>query len=348
MKRPVLFLFALLTALAMQAQITLTSASVANVGATFVTATDFDLPPGFSIGPPGTAQIWDFSQLNQDDYDTISFIDPATTPYGADFPSANRAVMQGGALDGYAYFELTASSFSLLGFAADPFQTGTPFVIYQNPPQVNGVFPFTYGDSFGGTSSYSVTLDGATVGLPVDSVRFTSTVTNAVTGDAWGDLTLWGGTYACLRTKDIVTTNDVIEAQVFGFWAPVEDTTYTDSIFRWFDNTKGYILAEARYIAGVLEEIEYVDPNPVAIDPAYLAAIQVFPNPASERVIVQTELSEVKTVELYNLQGQRLRTVPSSPGRTEIPLQDIAPGVILVQCLNSEGVALRSQKIVVR
>lgn len=348
MKRPVLFLFALLTALGVQAQITLTSASVANVGATFVVGTDNDLGPGYSIGQAGTAQTWDFSQLNQDAYDTISFVDPTTTPYGADFPTANRAVEQGGGVGGFAYFTLSTDSFNLLGFAADPFQTGTPFVVRQTPAQVSGVFPFTYGDSFGGTSAYSIALDGATVGAPVDSVRFTSTVTNAVTCDAWGDLILWSGTFNSLRTKDIVTTHDVIEVQVFGFWTPFQDTTYTDSVFRWFDNTKGYTLAQARYVGGVLEEIEYVDPNPVAIDPAYLTAIQVFPNPASERIIVQTELSEVKTVALYNLQGQLLRSVPSAAGRTEIPLDDIAPGIVLVQCLSAEGVALRSQKVVVR
>lgn len=348
MKKRILFLFALLTAFGLQAQITLDSSSVGNIGTSYFVGVDTLLDGGFTIGQPGTALTWDFSQLNQDEYDTIYFRDPAATPYGADFPNANRAVEQASGAGAYAYFVLSADSFNLLGVAADPFQTGNPFIVRQIPPVASGVFPFTYGGTFSSTSTYRVTLDGASVGAPVDSIRLTSTSTRDVVCDAWGDLILWSGTFPALRSKEIATTHDIIEVQFFGFWSPFQDTIYTDSTFRWNDNAKGYTLAEARYIGGVLEDITYVDPNPVAISPAYLMAIQVYPNPATDRVIVQTELEEVKTVELYSLQGQLLRRVPVSGLRTELDLQGITPGVVLLQALDDQGRALRAQKIIVR
>jgi hypothetical protein len=347
MKKQLLFLLLLLISFGVQAQLTLSNTSVGNVGDVFFLGTDTSLAPGY-IGQGGANQTWDFSQLNQDEYDSIYFRDPSTTPYGADFPNANRAVEQASAPGAFAYFTLSAVSFDLLGFAADPFQTGSPFIIRQTPSVTSGSFPYTFGDSFGGTSSYSISIEGAAVGAPVDSIRFTSTVTRNVTCDGWGDLILWSGTFPSLRSKEVTTTNDVTEVLFFGFWSPFQDTTYTDSTFRWNDNTKGYTLAEARYIGGILDDITYIDPNPVAINPAYLSAIQIFPNPATEQVIVQTELSEVATVELYSLQGQLLRTVPVRGLRTEVSLEGVAPGIVLLKTLDAQGNALRTQKVMVR
>jgi hypothetical protein len=348
MKKRILFLVALLMTFCAQAQITLDSSSVGNIGDIFYLGVDTEFDASFSIGNPGTNQTWDFSQLNQDDYDTLFIVDPSSTPYGADFPNANRAVEQGTGTGAYAYFVLSADSFNLLGVAADPFQTGSPFIVRQNPPVASGVFPFTYGGTFNSNSTYTVTLEGAAVGAPVDSIRLTSNSIRDVVCDGWGDLILWSGTFPSLRTKEIVTTHDQIEILFFGIWSPFQDTTYTDSTFRWNDNTKGYTLAEASYIGGVLDDITYVDPNPVAISPAYLHAIQVFPNPATERVIVQTELSEVKTVELYSLQGQLLRSMPITGLRTEVDLEGIAPGVVLLKAIDQQGLTLRSQKLIVR
>lgn len=350
MKKGLLFAFSLLAAGSLSAQITLDSTSIASVGETFVLGVDTSLAAGYDIGQPGTNLTWDFSQLNQDEYDTIRFVDPSSTPYGGDYPNANLAVEQASMGAGaYAYFELTAAKFDLLGFAADPFQMGTPFIVRQNPALTTAVFPANYGDTYRDTSSYSVTLDGAIIGIPgVDSVRYTSSSEYDVVYDSWGTMILWGGSYSALRSKEVRNTRDMVDIQFFGSWTNFQDTSYTDSTFRWMNDTKGYFLAEARYIGGVLDDISYLDPNPVSVKNALVGGVQIFPNPASERIVVVSDAVAAERVELYNLQGQLVRAVAVDGVRNEVSLEGLRSGWLLVRVFGENGVVLDAKKVLVK
>jgi|GEM_PF-2317549 hypothetical protein len=349
MKRLFLFLASACLLGFTQAQITLDSSSVGQPGSVYIVAQDTVLPVGYNLGTPGTNLTWDFSQLNQDVYDTVTYADPDNTPFGADYPSANLCISRGSNGMGYAYFEKTAATFSLLGFAADPFMSGNPFIIRQTPPSLSGIFPWTYQSSLSDTSTFSVRIDGTFLGVAgVDSVEFISTTEREVVCDSWGDLILWGNTYSALRNKEVRNTRDLTNVRFFGFWTNFQDTSYTDSSFIWLNNTKGYTLAQADYQGGVLVRIEYQDANPVAMDAGLAGEVVVYPNPAHDRVTIQSSLDEIATVRLFSLNGKLLREVEMNLQRAELNLQGLAPGIYLLQGLDMNQGTRMQRKLVVR
>lgn len=60
-----------------------------------------------------------------------------------------------------------------------------------------------------------------------------------------------------------------------------------------------------------------------------LAGVRVFPNPAVGQWTVTAEQT-IEKVELYNLQGQLLRSVDSNGSRVEIDAEDLAPGAYVL------------------
>ena len=91
------------------AQITVTDANLMNVGDIIYQAYDEMPAPSISVGNVGPNQVWDFSTLQAQEYDTTEFIDPAGTPYGADHPSANLCIYDDG-----EYFVLDGKKVSVI------------------------------------------------------------------------------------------------------------------------------------------------------------------------------------------------------------------------------------------
>ena len=332
-----------------QAQITLSSSSVGPIGSTYYVGVDTSLDVGYDIGMPGTNLTWDFTLLNQDYYDTIMYLDPANTPSGPDFPTANLSVSRSSDPSAYAYFDKSTTEFNLLGFAADPFQTTVPLIAQQNPPATSAVFPWTYMSTLADTSGFSIRIDGSFLGFPgVDSVEIVSESMTYTNCDSWGNLMLWGNSYSALRNRGITTTHDLVNARFFGSWTNFQDTTYTDSTFTWLNDTKGYTLAEAKFIGGVLDEIIYQDANPVGINRLIDRATLVYPNPTTSNVIIRNDLGSIHTVRVWDVSGKLIHTQPMNGTQTEINLAGIAPGLLLIQGLDENGAAVMSRKLVLR
>jgi len=64
-----------------------------------------------------------------------------------------------------------------------------------------------------------------------------------------------------------------------------------------------------------------------------------YPNPASEKVTVNTDLPEHSVISIYNLQGQLLLQQPVQPGKTDIDISDLAKGVYILRLYSNAGVA---------
>lgn len=173
------------------AQITIDSTDYASVGDTILIAVD-SFPTGVMVGDTGM-QTWDFTDLTIDAYDTIMFIDPASTTFGSDFPSSNMA------LDDEQMIIYTTSSASQVivdGIAGDVTGMGIVLSIQLDPTQTLIEFPSTYGSNFLDTSKYVITLDAAPLGIPdtsIDSVRINGTTYITSEINAFGIVTLPSG-----------------------------------------------------------------------------------------------------------------------------------------------------------
>ena len=212
------FLPLLLAAGFSNAQITLSQSDFASVGDTVFLATDATIS-GTNVGTAGaSAQIWNFTHFNIESMDTLLFVAPGSAVGGADFPSANVALVTG---QTSTFFNKTSTSVQILGNggAAAGFGFSAPFA----PPYNILTYPTSVGTSIHAVSGFDVTeyigLDTTatvpfvgSIHVVLDSVRFKRELTSDITFDAHGNVGLPIGSYPALRSYNVQVNNDTIYA----------------------------------------------------------------------------------------------------------------------------------------
>lgn len=330
-----------------QGQVTLTSADVGAIGTKFFMQIDTNGGAGLDLLTAGTNRSWDFTSLLPGLTDTIEFLDPATTGYGADFPTANLSIYQAD-LNGYAFLNSNSNSLEIIGFAGDPANLGATFILPQTDPLQVATFPFTYQDNFSDLSIVDGSF-GFTAFPPADSGRIKSHADRALQADAWGELALPGAVYNVLRVKEITTTSDSIWIHIpFLGWNLFSDTTYTDSTFSWWGNGLGYILCEIAYSGGDISRITYQNPNQVSAAPIQTGIHSIFPNPAGERLHIRQDAPKPIQAQIYNLQGQLLRSKRQDGREVEVELEGLPEGAYMLRIMDKAGTPLHSEPFLIR
>lgn len=250
------------------AQITFVSTDLPTPLATLPNAVD-TVPVGFTAGPKGANQTWNFAGLVQDIAENSQHKVPSTTPYAADFPGTTHAITTDNS--NYGYFTNTSGAFTCKGIAGPLLGAGTTPVSVQFSPTFDLYrFPTNYNNKFTGTYGFQQEASGSSVGQPVDKVRLTFTSTYFDTIDAWGTVITPTGSYQALRQKRVEQTRTIIEAKIFSFspWTPVDDIRDTTTTYTWIaKETKGPVLTIAYNTnTGAISRITYslTPPAPVA------------------------------------------------------------------------------------
>ncbi len=337
--------FALLAFVA-QAQPTLTQAAVGAVGSTYYMGIQDTFLPTDNVGSAGAGQTWDMSSLQVNGLDTIWFVSPSSSPYAAGFPTSNLALRQASLGDGIAFLESNVGFLDLLGLASDLLNTGTPIVVNQNPPSRVAQFPFTYQNTFNGTTNIDVTIDASGFGIPlVDSARYQNTQVRNLVADGYGTLILPSGTFNnVLRVKEINNQHTTILVHTFFGWSTYQDSLFTDSTFTWWNDTKGYYLAQAAYIGGALSTIRYQDPVIVGRPEPRENAFHVYPNPAANRVFIDTD-GKVYELRITDLQGRVVARQKLSGVHAEVNVGELPRGYYMYALLDKNGLARQSGKL---
>lgn len=347
MRTSVLFpLFALLAS-GVAAQPILDQTAVGQVGSTYYMGIQDTFGPGFNLGGAGSNQTWDFSSLWVNDTDTVWFIDPDSSNYGAQFPTANLVIKQASLGDGEAFLQSAPGYLDLLGLAADLLNTGSPIVVHQNPPSRIAQFPFTYLDSYSGVAVIDVTEDASSLGIPfVDSARYKNVLNRNAVADGYGTLTLPAGTYTnALRVKEINHQVDSIWIHTFLGWSLYQDSSYTDSTFTWWNGSKGYFLAQAVYEGPNLGSIEYQDPVIVGKPDVGARLFAVYPNPALNRLSIDTD-GRTYELRIHDLQGRLVAQEEVVGTHAELEVGGFQRGYYLYSVLDQRGTVLQSGKLV--
>ena len=261
-----LTVFSMMASVSM-AQITIDSTDMPGIGDTAIMGID-TIAPALMVGDTGS-QTWDFSTIQIDNFDTVRYVDPTTTPYTADFPNADLAIE--GATN--TYQTLDASALISIGQAgADPFGAGVIVSAPFNPTQTIVTLPSTHGTTFSGTTGFDQIINTQPLGLPVpdiDSIRLVHSSSYTSVFDAYGNLTTSTATYATIRELYTEQTVDSIFAYcsnpvgcnvfiatlpfgwgfvpsavtqlIVGLDNPAIDTTYT---YKWWANGEDVPVAE--------------------------------------------------------------------------------------------------------
>ncbi|RQV94043.1 T9SS C-terminal target domain-containing protein [bacterium] len=207
---------------ALHAQITITQSDVPAVGQTL----QYESVPGLvevNLGAAGPNQTWVLPDYDWDAPYPVDVINPSTTPYANDFPTANRCLYgfnDDFGVEGlmYNYQRIAANGVYYLGLVvlAD---TLTQTFIFPNEAFF-APLPLTYGASWTTVSYWEVEWNGFQV------TRVDSSVKSV---DAWGTVQTEEGNFATLR---VYSQN----WSTLHLPSPLPPQTVRDISFTWFSD----------------------------------------------------------------------------------------------------------------
>lgn len=223
-------------------------------------------------GTPGISQTWDFSSLTTDSLIQISFVDPATTPDAASFPTATIAADDDSAM-AYSMFNSTGGQF--LGLSL----TGLGTIVYSDPMQMV-VYPATYLTSWTDAFAANFSLGG----FPVTR---TGTITAEV--DGYGTMIMPYGTLTDVLRASYV--EDHVDDNGFGATSFHHVYTYFLQAGTHYPVVDIYSITVTPAFgpATTVEGTHWLvaGPQSVTSTAAMSEMFSVYPVPAHERLIVE-------------------------------------------------------------
>ncbi len=348
MKKILLSTIALLFALILNAQITLTSADLPSVGDAFISVIDSNSISADTLTPGanGANLSWDFSNLQNTNYDTVLFIDPASTPYAADFPSANLVQKTRGS---YSFLNKTSSILEAVGVLFDTLKINFSdnLTFFQ--------LPTNYGDNFTDDAMFSTKMRYDTTvtvnGFPItiDSVRLKRNITYTRDVTGWGSLTTPTSTYNdILKTKahEIDIDSLWMHSTTLG-WVPVQNSKDSTDTYEWFTNGIGYSLLTLEYKHDTLTNAEYFYATTVGIKNNTISStnITVYPNPVKD-IINFSSNNKINSIEIFDITGKTVIVKNKiDKNITQINVSNLDNGIYFYKIIDVNG-NIKTKKII--
>lgn len=227
------FFFSVLffTAAGLYAQITVTSATFPVAGDTLKMAID-NSPAGIvALTPPGGNQTWDFSSLEADATQNIIYRPASEGSVGAQLPDA--VLFTHPLPNPEEYYKATPSTIEFMAHnGPDPYDIGFNALFNYHPPVVERRAPVNFFDIHQISSGLlepfppEVFPPAFLAALPVtpDSLRYRIAISRLDVVDAWGSLSIPGGTYNVLREKRTLYRESRMDAKVSPLgWLDITD-----------------------------------------------------------------------------------------------------------------------------
>ncbi|MEL7341981.1 MAG: T9SS type A sorting domain-containing protein, partial [Bacteroidota bacterium] len=300
---------------------------------------EFQTTPYRAPGQGGGMIVWDYSDAVNQGLRNTYIVDPATAPNAANFPEANRALEDGGALE-YSLF--TDSSYVRLGI-----NSPAGVLIDYTVPETLLQYPLQYEDTFQSSFSAQYVANGI--------ITYRSGTVNGKY-DAYGTLILpWGTINDVVRVNVLTQYRDSIN----NFGTPFVTTTTINSYL---------ILKEGNdfQLVGLYEVNDGMNISQSAViqsEPTYATNIEdgallgsgmeVYPNPVKDQVSLKLDLEQSvdATLLIENQLGQVVKVLDNtqlSAGtqHMQYTVSDLSAGVYFL-CLQSENGSLR-QKLIKR
>ncbi|MBN2682571.1 MAG: T9SS type A sorting domain-containing protein [Bacteroidales bacterium] len=329
----IIFSFLLVTSIA-NSQITIASENLPEQGVIVYLAQDSLPDASIQPGAAGTDLTWDFSALVVKSQDTMTFVNPSASPHDAAFSTDNLAALMEG--DMWAYFNKSSSVFETVGVVGDVFGVGIPLTIAFEPAEKLMVFPFTYPETFTGTTGFEVI---------VDTIKAEQTANYSVVCDAWGTIITPSGTFQAIRTYKTKIETTVIYLLYGSFWVPVNTTTDTTYTYDWWSNNSSakfpVVSFEWLPSEGVIDgDVEFLQNTILGFEkPVANNQINVFPNPSNGEIFIDAPINS--TVEIFNPQGKLVYSQNNVSGNTEISFESNCKGLFLVRIISDNNLTFK-------
>lgn len=360
MKKKILSLASLLSvgAIALHAQITLNSTHIVSVGAAVEQSVD-TIPGAITIGSSGANQTWNYTSMNQDYIDTLTFSNPASFPGAASFPSANMGLTVSSQPDVWQF--LNKSSAGLFVVGQTMIQQAQQIEMAYTATIIT--FPSTMGTTFSG--SWSGQIAQLFVGqLGIDSARITRGATTSSVIDAWGNLTTPLGTFASLRQNVNETTVDTTWILQSGTWSIIDPFTAsligvqpiafdtTNTARWWTDNPASkFPLLEMNYDnGGTVNRVSWQKSSPtVGLNELKASSnFNVYPNPTKDVVTFATNVANNSEIAIMDITGKTIKTITFNTTKQAIDVSGFDSGIYFYTIRDRvSGKVLRNNKIIV-
>jgi Secretion system C-terminal sorting domain len=360
----------------LQAQITVTSASFPAVGDTLRTTFDA-LPGNIDILSPGGDKVWDFTSLAGINQQTV--VRAANTgTFFSSFPIADVLLGEPGGNTGELYYNKTANVYELLGYVGpDPANFGIN-ILARMVPSLPERRAMQFLDVHDPESDIQVTFSADLIPgniidsfpLSPDSIRFLIAIDRLDVVDAWGELSIPGGTFPVLKEKRFEERETRMEVLVgigpFAQWFDVTDLIGLDFLGK--DTT----LTHHFYSNTEKEAIAIVTVDPLtqdAINVTYKslqnqstgvnnyvdrgkADIFAYPNPAVNDVRfdfinLANDTYELKIFNILGVEVFRKRYVINDRLTVKMDLSNMRKGTYLYSLVNSKGKPITTKRLVV-
>lgn len=281
---------------------------------------------GIVPGPGGTAQEWNFEDLN---VEALSQTENYIAPFVTNPPIANQTTVSGDSINGFSFYQNTNNNYNMLGIADSGLVTVTP---YSNPMTLI-TFPFSK-DSVS-TDNFAFVAD-----FQGTAVNVTGTVNTIA--DGTGNLLLPQGAFNnVLRVKyTIIGTGTYL----------LFSATQTQIIYEWYDGIYKFPLLRIENITttdpfggpDIVEKyIKLKDTGPASINSvAHNVNFNLAPNPAHEQVNIKLnnfKISQTKII-ITNAVGQLVyenNNVHSQLSNLNISTSDLEKGVYFVSVIQN-------------
>lgn len=266
-----------------------------------VVARSYGVVPG--IAQSGTAVLWDLSAVSYTEIGTTtdSVLDPAATPYAADYPGATHAVRL---VDQFGYYRIESTGVDDLGYRLSP--TGSSFV-YSDPAHIVQ-FPSVVGESWS-----DATQSGSTI------------TTLTVTLLAEGELRLADGTI-----PDAV----LVRREYVGPSSTATSTTW----FRRSDALRplGNLLANGSVIVRAP-----VDLLTAVEESSKLLEVTVLPNPCTDLLSIWLTQAAGVDLQLCDGSGRAVLSQRSNSGLVYMDLSTLPKGLYVLRVVQGSASTVR-------
>lgn len=344
------------------AQITVTNAVFPAAGDSLKTASDLD-PQGITVTGPGGPFTWDYSGLNADARQASYFQPAANGANAAQYPGADLVVID--EFVGETYFDVTATSVNVLGISGSGFAGGFPIQanLRYSPPLQEQHAPLTFPNVFNANSSLALAFSTDqlpseildSLGVPsglLDSIRIRFTIARNDFIDAFGTMSIPGGTYNVLRQKRTDYTDTRIDIHTILGWQDITDLLGQFGGFGR-DTTISYQFisgTEKALIAAVTMDSTGLVPASVDFKDNGAASavwdltgprvdVVVSPNPAAD--VATFRLANVLpgqyTIHLFDATGHPVQAQRLTSDREAIPLARLGNGMYVYRMTDQQG-----------
>ena len=376
--KTILFLFLITTTLS--AQITVTNATFPVAGDTLKLA--YASNPQFAISvytPPGGGQTWDLSGLQIGETKDIIFKPADQGVVGAQVPGAELFAVQSPNTE--QYYNVTPTSFeSQAYYGTVPYDIVANHVFDYAPPFPERNAPLNFFDIRAASSSIletfvptdfspqlMISLAAFINPAIIDSMRYRVSTSIIETVDAYGSMTIPGGTYDVLREKRILYRGTHMDAKVpvlgwldisdearqAGFYGLVVDTIPSFQFYNDVAKEPIAIVTLTSYqniVTEVVFKNNSVTSGTAPVDAAH-PSITISPNPASDEATISFKDFEPGPYHLVmtDARGQIVQesTVQINDNTTEqLNLVGLLPGMYIVTIYDEHQRILCRGKVV--